>query len=163
MGLLSYKWMHPKRKWTCASRKIEENNENVLVKLRIPFIKWPRYEEEVGRENLIPGPVIYERGVDAIDNWAPFLRENADGEEFTFHEGLTCIIQMHETLMHTICTLPTECQYLRLFYGAAADRVRELGEVTRVKLHVELPKLVELEPDGRFKIMDWPGYKVRLG
>ncbi|RSL69998.1 hypothetical protein CEP54_001965 [Fusarium duplospermum] len=162
MGLLPYTWTHAKHKWTCASRKFDENNDNILIKLRVPFIKWPEYEEEKGKENQIPGRIIHDRAIAAVRNWAPFLRENAEGEQFGFHQLLTCAIQMHETLLNIIHTLPREALYLRLFYGVAADHVAELGELTGVKLREELPRVVTLQPNGWFKIREFPDYKARL-
>jgi len=154
---LDYKWVHPSGDWTCEVRQFNNANDNVKVKLRIPWITWPVFEKDIGRENRIPGAEIYNRAVHATDSWALLLREKVDGEEFPWHEAMSCIIQMHETLLHTICTLPVEFQYLRLFYGFVADHVAKLSEVTGL----DLGQVVFFE-DGRFRIEEFKGYKVRL-
>ncbi|KAI8715798.1 hypothetical protein NCS52_01088200 [Fusarium sp. LHS14.1] len=155
---LEYKWVHPSSDWTCESRQFDSHNDYVKIKLRIPWIKWPVVEKEIGRENRIPGAEICDRAVRATDKWALLLRKKVDGEEFARHEGRSCIIQMHETLLHTIHTLPIEFQYLRLFYGCVADRVAKLSEVAGLKMD----QIVFLEEDGRYRIEEDEGYTARL-
>ncbi|KAL2680562.1 hypothetical protein Neosp_008164 [[Neocosmospora] mangrovei] len=155
---LEYKWVHPSGDWTCESRQFDPENDYLKVKLRIPWIKWPVKEKEIGRENRIPGEVIYDRAVRATDDWALLLREQVDAEEFAEHEGTSCIIQMHETLLHTIHTLPIEFQYLRLFYGVVADRVAKLSLVAGLNLD----QVVFFEGDGRYRIKEYEGYTARV-
>ncbi|UPK93969.1 hypothetical protein LCI18_004904 [Fusarium solani-melongenae] len=156
--ILAYKWRHPTRSWTCEARQFDKYNHNVKVKLRIPWIMWPGAEEDMEREDLITGEEICRRADLATEEWAVLLRKKVDGEEFPRHEAMSCIIQMHETLLHTIYTTETEFQFLRLFYACCADRVAQLSEVTGLSLG----RIVRREPNGVFRINPAEGYTIRL-
>ncbi|KAJ4252553.1 hypothetical protein NW757_005995 [Fusarium falciforme] len=155
---LCYQWIHPDHDaWTCADRKFDGLNENAKVKLQIPWIRWPEDESEEGKEHTIHWKDIYNRAVEAVDQWAYVLRQKVSGENFPWHEILSCMIQMHEQLLHTIFTLREKDRHLRLFYGFAADRVAMLEEIQQLAL-----KQVVFVVGGRARIREYGGYEVLL-
>lgn len=157
---IEYNWVHPEHdNWTCESRRVNDRCDYVQVKLQVPWITWPMYKEEIGWENLIKTEVIQARAFRAADDWAILLRQKADGEQFTRHAAMSCIIQMHETILHTIHTLPIEFWYLRLFYGFVADHIAKLSEVTGLELG---DGVVWRAPTGQLMVNEFDGYKPRL-
>lgn len=156
---LAYQWIHPDHPdWTCAVRQFDAGNKNAMVGLQIPWPRWPEYDDdEEGQEHTLHWKDIYDRAAEAVDKAVYLVRRKTMGENFPKHEVISCLLQMHEQLLHTVCTLWPKEEHLRLFYAFAADRV---GMVTEIEA-LRLGKVVTVVK-GRARIREYEEYNLLL-
>ncbi|KAJ4313826.1 hypothetical protein N0V84_009230 [Fusarium piperis] len=156
---LSYQWVNTDEhdNWTCGVRMLDQDRKHAKVALQIPWVRWPSDDPERRRAHKLHWEDICSRAIVAADEAIYLLRQKVMCENFPKHQVISCMLQLHEQLLHMVCTLRGRAKHLRLFYGFAADHLRMCPEIVQLGLG----PVVGCD-DGRAKIREYNEYRPQL-